>query len=296
MNTIEPQFSSYYALLKHFQKQEYAEQFLRGELYLNSLDLFRAINKGASIDSQNKQNDGLEGSVPIKKDSLTKQVYSALGGIDEYIAYDPVFIFDEYKYSHLLCFSTIDFYTNSISTINPTSMNEFGTYLVLIHDKAAFRERVFKALSAISGILYLCGRVRYHSPTLDGKPATAKHSLSLRPDTLFDFYDVGNMKSPIRDCFDKSISYAHQREWRLWLYKKNWDTNPIHLEVGDLHDIATLASFETLGEKIRELDSQSMLTFQEEGYGLMYGNIHRKSLRKQILDHNSTGRLAFHIG
>jgi len=107
---------------------------------------------------------------------------------------------------------------------------------------------------------------------------------------------VGTMRSPIRDCFDKSIRYAHQREWRLWLYKEDWDTNPFILEVGDLHDIATLVTFETLGDKIQVLDSRSMLTFQEEGYGLMHGNIHRKSLHKQILDHNSTGRLAFIIG
>ena len=72
--------------MKHFQTKEYAEQFMEGKLYLNSLGFFRAINKGASIDTQNKQNDVFEGSVPIKKDSLTNQVYSALGDIDKYLA------------------------------------------------------------------------------------------------------------------------------------------------------------------------------------------------------------------
>lgn len=296
MNPIEPQFSSYYALLKHFQRSEYAEQFLQGKLYLNSLDYFRSISIAASKSQGDKQSDAFEGSVPIKKDSIKDEIYSAMTGIDRVLAFDPVFIFDEYKYSHLLCCSTIDFHANSISTINPGLMSEFGDSLVLIHNKAAFQDRISKALSTVPGIFYLSGRVRYHSPTLNAKPAKVEHSLSLKLDKLFDFNSVGTIKSPIRDCFDKSVSYAHQREWRLWLYKTHWDTSPFILEIGDLHDIATLVTFETLEEQIRELFSRSMLSFQEEGYGLMHGNIRRRSLREEILNHNSTGHLAFTIG
>ena len=296
MNPIEPQFSSYYALLKHFQKSEFAEQFLQGKLYLNSLDRFRSISIAASKSQGNKQSDVFEGSVPIEKDSINDEIYSAMPGVDKVQAFDPVFIFDEYKYSHLLCFSTIDFHTHSISTINPDSMNEFGPHLVLIYNKAAFRERVFKALSAIPGFSYLCGRIQYRQPTLNGKLAKPVHSLSVSPDIVLNYHDVTCGKNYIRDCFNKSYSYSHQREWRLWLYKKNWDTNPITLEVGDLHDIATHVTIENLAEKIQDLDSRSKLTFQEESYGLMYGNIPRKSLKKQIIEHNSSGRLAFHIG
>lgn len=296
MNPIEPQFSSYYALLKHFQRSEYAEQFLQGKLYLNSLDHFRLISIAASKGKGDKQSDLFEGSVPIEKDSINDEIYSAIPGIDKVQASDPVFIFDEYKYSHLLCFSTIDFHANSISTINPGLMSEFGDSLVLIHNKAAFRERVFKALSALPGISYLCGRIQYRQPTLNGKLVKPGHSLSVRPPIVFNYHDVTCRNSYIRDCFNKSYSYSHQREWRLWLYQKNWDTNPFTLEVGDLHDIATRVTFENLAEKIQDLDSRSKLTFQEESYGLMYGNIPRKSLQKQILEHNSSGRLAFHIG
>ncbi|MFA5546283.1 MAG: hypothetical protein WDA14_11595 [Sphaerochaetaceae bacterium] len=296
MNPIEPQFSSYYALLKHFQRSEYAEQFLQGKLYLNSLDHFRSISIAASKGKGDKQSDLFEGSVPIEKESISEKVYLAAPYVYRESVFDPVFIFDEYKYSHLLCFSTIDFHANSISTINPLSMKEFGPHLVLIFDKAAFRERVFKALSALPGISYLCGRIQYRRPTLNGKLAKPVHSLSVSPDIVLNYHEVTCAESPIRDCFNKSYSYSHQREWRLWLYQKNWDTNPFTLEVGDLHDIATRVTFENLAEKIQDLDSRSKLPFQEESYGLMYGNIPRKSLQKQIIEHNSSGRLAFHIG
>lgn len=282
--------------MKHFQTKEYAEQFMEGKLYLNSLGFFRAINKGASIDTQNKQNDVFEGSVPIKKDSLTNQVYSALGDIDKYLAYDPVFIFEEYKYFHLLCCSTIDFDQKGYTIINSQMMTEFGNYHVLVYNRVAFQDRIVNAISQFPDFFYQCGKVRYHNPTLYGTIKQPIQSISLSPQEGFSYYEIGSKRSCIRDCFDKSSSYSHQREWRLILYKNTWNINPFTLDVGDLSDIATLVTFDNLENKIKELNSQSLFKLQDDFDQTIYGNVTRKSLREIIITQNPNGNLAFHIG
>lgn len=175
-------------------------------------------------------------------------------------------------------------------------MKEFGNYNVLIFNKGVFQERIKKALLQTPDIFYQCGKVRYHKPTLNGILTKPLDSLSMRLDKEFSYHEVGSKSSLIRDCFDKSSSYSHQREWRLILYKNAWNTNPFILDVGNLSDIATLVTFDNLENRIKELDSKNLFKFQNDFDQTIYGNVTRKSLREIIITQNPSGNLAFHVG
>src|SRR5690554_4538374 len=155
-------------LIKYFGKKEYAESFIKGTIFSNSLHSFRKFERQPITEPVTKfQNDIYEGSTLIHKNSLDLDIVKNLERVFPHIPNDPFFIFDEFKYSHLLCCSTIDHVEYGVQTTPIENMKEFGEYAVIIHDRIAFQERIGNILSKHSDLFYVFGKVKYFSPTLN---------------------------------------------------------------------------------------------------------------------------------
>lgn len=289
--------SDQYCLIKFFAKQEFAEQFLNGNLYLNSLDYFRsASQEDPNKAQQNRQNDIQEGSIFLNRKLLKeKHLWQDLGDV---LAYDPVFILDEYKYCHVFCCSTVDRLGSKFETVNPHSMQDCGEYAVLIYDVPEFQARASKNFNSEQGMKYIFGRVTYHKPKLDGSALTEhpKHTMTIATSDYFSLHDIQDSSHRIYDCFDKRWAYAHQREWRMWLYRKNWDTSPYQINIGNLKDIAQLVTTDSLEAFFSNIGNLKRFQLQNDRDYRYYGNINRRDLRKTIIETNPLGKLAYTIG
>lgn len=166
---FQDRISSQYILLKYVSSEKYANDFLNGILYMNSLEYFwNEYNTAKSPLGVQGQADLFEGNycnVDVSSFGFPKDFCDALVA-------DVSIRAEGYKYCHVHCYYRLDYTMNEpiISYyINPL-MNDFGEYVIIIEDEKEFLERVNRAITA-KELKYLCGNVRYHKPMKNGKEA-----------------------------------------------------------------------------------------------------------------------------
>ena len=218
-----------YSLIRFFSNHEHLEQFLNGDLYMNSIGHF--WNLGTE-----PQNDYTEGVGEVLsheefKDTYGGDLQAAFGG---HITLPLQVRIETYKYVHILCFMMheYDLENREVISVNP-KMGDMGKYAVRITDVQSFVGILFDKLR-LNSQYGLMGPMSYHKPS---------------------------DKSAYRDCFDKNIKYAHEKEWRFALIPnyemakvlaKNDPSGTIPYDehiiysVGDLRAIAEEIDVETL--------------------------------------------------
>ena len=168
-----------YHYYRFFKTKEYAEQFLRGEIYMNYLGYFWE-NGGLG------QKDLYEGAArivpPDEFPGLSKDFKEALlSGITE-IPIATSFV-NVISFTKLFVDDNIGFYIPFDECIR-----EFGAYAVRITDINEFTRRIFRVFSEKNDI-GIAGNVGYFS--------------------------LVEQKSCALDLFYKDISYMNQNEWRI---------------------------------------------------------------------------------
>jgi hypothetical protein len=196
--------------------------FLDGKIYMNRLSYFRKIEE----DSENNRADPKEGlsawwqpeevilevngrrltdfAAPIEirlNNSDNLHVFCLFAG-----ATDASNLCDETKLAEIKS----DF---SVSK----ECAELGDYYVLVHNSAAFIERMVKAVKE-SNFLGNAGLVNYYDPT----------------DFSGEFYD--------RAVFNKHNNYKHQKEYRFAVDTQTAGGDALVLNIGDIRDIASISS------------------------------------------------------
>ncbi len=161
---------------KFFSKKKYAEDFLRGNLYMNSMAYFWA--------------NGFEGQADFGEGSLRSATPAQMLFPDDLAAVvkGPVVSrITAYRYCNICCFSrlVVDHKRRYAVRFDPR-IRDFGPYTVRILDMEAFQHRVAETLAA-QGSLGIGGAVSY-----------------LPPDP----------KLP-RDCLCKDKAFNWQFEWRI---------------------------------------------------------------------------------
>lgn len=232
-------------LLKFVEKEKYAEDVMRGSLYMNSLSYFWHVNNGEPVEASNSDRyDIFEGTyLSLDKEDigLDKELVNAIGP-------NPIVRLSGYKYVNL--FSTFhaeyNIKSRELSVPKMNTMNEFGKFVVVIMDEAKFRYRVRRASENL-GDDCVFGDVNYHSADDRGKSGYGHMLHLIRKDEI----DINNLASKNNvlmhyDCFDKSDKHAYQREWRICLNRNNKETTWYRLEIGSLSDIAFIVPAEML--------------------------------------------------
>ncbi|WP_422484775.1 hypothetical protein [Gudongella sp. DL1XJH-153] len=232
-------------LLKFVEKYKYANDVIKGSLYMNSLSYFWQINHGEPLGASNSDRyDIFEGTyLSLNKDDI---------GLDEEFANvigpNPVVRLSAYKSVNLFSTYHAEYNVRSKELLVPRmdTMNEFGKFVVVITNEVEFRRRVYKAAKKASfDCVY--GDVDYHPAQNRGRLVSGNMLHLIREDEI-DINLIASDKNIMDhyDCLDKWNKHAYQREWRICLNRNNNEITPYRLEVGSISDIAFIVSSDML--------------------------------------------------
>lgn len=281
-------------LFKFISKKQYLKDFLDGKLYMNSLYYFwneYAIDAAQERrDKEIKENHCLDANnytVPIEGgpgpgqidlfEGTVKTVASKDNDLPQYLddslMMDMVFRSVGMGYCNVLSFFRLDYeiqYNGLTVEYYLGDMKEFGDYVVIIDDKDEFLRRVNSAANKHE-YKYLCGSVKYKTPTLNGEQVRSGHNIVLKCE---DKYEI---ESGYGDAFVKMEQYENQREWRIALYRGIKDTQAYSLEIGNIRDIVHWVKRENLHNEIESMFRKNQIKRSDSGW---YGNVGRSELRK----------------
>ncbi|MGS0746166.1 DUF2971 domain-containing protein [Syntrophomonas erecta subsp. sporosyntropha] len=264
-------------LIRFTTKEEYANQFLSGRIYMNSLSYFWS----EGFEAQRDFSEGVIGTI------LKNNIVKLPQDLKDVLCYDIAVRADAYKYCNLCCFYRLDIETDD-HTINlpPQIMSEFGEYAIIILDGGEFINRINNEIFKNQGWLFLYGDVIYHKRKDSRNPNNRiKHTLDLmmhEPIDINEFCESPEMVR-YRDCFDKTSKYSYQREWRICLYRNTKKSTPCILEIGNISDIACIIKTKDLYQKLIEIYSGCYHARASKQRHLIKGNISRKHFRDSIL-------------
>ena len=216
-------------LAKVFEKQEHADEFIRGEMYCKSLAWFKMLEDG---DGRGDTYEGaivpqLEGLVITleAKDPDTGEVLNrhTMEGFPE----PPVLIPEWFDHIKLFCMfagHSGDFqqepsegYLDRLRGHLQMSYEyvQMGEHAVVIKNRTEFLRRVRKAAHR-KGYGIRSGLVKYYDPQVGTSP----------------------IQSDIETIFSKRKKYAYQREFRFAIDTGPTEGGAIKLDIGDIRDIA----------------------------------------------------------
>ncbi len=268
-------------LVRFFRTREYAEQFIKGEIFFNSLSFFQSYItdvKGTKL-ALDKCSDILEGSMTLL------QACFPFADLKDHLSSDPYIVFPEYSKCHICCFSNVQ------KGSYPKNMESFGRYCVAIYDYPKFAEHIKKSISKINGMYYLIGGVEYYKPTINKVFVKQKNHLLMSLEGYRILYNKNSDAFIYKDAFNKIDRFKEQKEWRLLLYKGNWNTKNFILNSGDLSDCCKL-----IHPDKNSFAQCIVQNHNSEAVTKIKGNINRINLNKKIIEKNPWGKIHFSLG
>ncbi len=214
--------------VKIYEKEEHADDFVRGSLFANRLRYFK------QIENRDGRGDKYEGAIVPKLDGLcftlsctdthTGEVTEIIIPKDDF-AGPPIILPRWFDHINLFCmYSGHSGGTEKISADNlqclkkqleiPEDCTKLGRYAVLIKNPKEFIRRV--RFGAKREKYRICWRlVRYYDPEV-GTP---------------------RLESSLDSIFSKSKGYEYQREFRFAIDNGSEGRNHIILDIGEIDDI-----------------------------------------------------------
>lgn len=296
-----------HVLLKFISKKEYVEDFLDGNLYMNSL--YNLRGEKPVEDARMKKEAYLKAHPEVNPDSIAIPIQRTLShgaedilegsigygsnisfndkNFEEHLLSDPIFRAVGFQYCNVLCFYRLDYTyrrshgeTSIFYKIPCKKMSEFGEYVVIIKNKKKLLKRISRALKDMK-YLYLCGNVDYEAPIKNGREVdfSEQGHLLLKADTTIDIKNVQFRPNEL-DCFSKTDNYDWQKEWRVALYRGKKDTSVFRLNIGDIKDIATYTKVKNLATTLDSIFIAKDIKRNTDGY---FGNITREEMQEKFL-------------
>ena len=206
-------------LVKFFTEQDHVNWFLDGNLYANRLKYFRELEQSSDIYRPDKHEGVAEWMQPDR-------VQVVLNGMD--ISRDlagPLEVHYNYiDFINVFCLYGGMIREEDLAQISTCELRErlvvpklclgMGRHAVLIESTQEFLRRVSEAADK-NKYQQWSGAVDYYDPNT--------------------FHGTFGQITPI---FRKRVEFEHQREFRLALNTRTFDSGPINLFIGDISDIA----------------------------------------------------------
>lgn len=200
----------------------YADDLLKGKLYLNSLEYYRGIERILNGDKNHDRNDAindyLEGSVA----SINKKDFKRLGidfgeEITNAMIGNMHLLSEDLKYLKILCLYAFLYDVDEKIAILPSEkIYQFGSSeAVIILDTEEFRKRIIASLNKNRG----------------------KNNFFAFEGHFIDYYE-DDEKTKMLGPFNKRADFWWQHEFRLVFREKPETLEPSILEIGDISDIA----------------------------------------------------------
>ncbi len=279
MKQVKNEIASQHILLKFFAVKEYAEDFINGKLYMNSLHYFWNEFHTSNNDVRGQMDlfEGVYCNVnPIK--------FGFPEDFAKHLVSDAAIRAEGYQYCHVHCYHRLDYWVQNHCLEYDTNnmMNDFGKYVVIIDDEKEFLNRV-NQMAREQNIDFLCGNVHYHPLKRNGEVIQIGHHAIVKADnflvdvTQSPYVDVITSK---RDAFDKMDVMSYQKEWRIVVYDGEKSIKPKEFEIkGGLWDIAHIVETSRLVEALDDIFESGRNQLGQVGW---YGNIRRKDMREKF--------------
>ncbi len=244
------------SLIRFFEEEQYLNDFLNGNLYMNSIGHFWKL-----IDP-NPQDDLYEGVFETISADEHDYRYgmNVNGDFGDHLLFPAKNRLDGFQFVHILCFYMHEYDPGlKLVTRVPDSIKGLGKYAIRITDVQSFVDLLFDKIKN-EGLYGLMGPITYRQPSEELK---------------------------YMDCFDKNITHMDEHEWRFALIPdfekakkeaaelrlvnaKNadgwfplvYDKN-IYFEVGDLRELAEV------------VDAEELISNPRKIYGSDYKNVDR---------------------
>lgn len=220
-------------VFRGFSTPGYAEQFLSGKIYMNTLGYFYWHGNGA-------QRDPLEGAgASVHPGAFTNLPPSLITSQNYNVQVRP----EGFRYCNVCCLSMqIAQYVNAgygVALESPHPSVELGDALVVIDDIRVFLDRVIAACNNL-GYRVVIGPVAYREVECLAGPGGSRHGLLFvnEESAPYDFYTSNPAPVFDLDAFVKTHQYQVQMEWRIALYRGEKSIDAYTLDVGSLRDIA----------------------------------------------------------
>ena len=286
-------------LIKYFSTKEYAEMFMSGKLYMNSLSFFWENG----FEEQRDIFEGISDTINARKIGFPVDMQQLISG-------DVMFRLEAYRYCNLYCFYRVDIsdtlqWNASTSAIFPDtrairlpsdSMESFGKYVGIVNDEKQLVQRVLNAVE--NDWLCVTGDVRYRERRGVEKPVT--HGIDLATKELYPashWLRNGANRTSSKDCFDKTDYYREQKEWRICLFRNMKEDKPYILDVGDLSDIVDIVESNKVKKHLEDKYAPCLNTDVPPQLGVFEGNVTRKEFKEKLYGFdNGMGRLMCVIG
>jgi hypothetical protein len=210
-----------------FEKQEYADQFINGRLYLHRLSYFQQLEQ-ANTDGRPDENEAV--AVWLQKASIEFKAHPELNIMPENLAKPISISFDHHSNLHVFCMTAM--HTGNFECVNgliayteddadklkkQLELHEdclsFGQFAVVVNAREFFLRA--KAAIESKGSVFSAGLVDYFDPeTFEGRFAWSKIP------------------------FTKAQTFSYQKEYRITVDTKTNGIDPITIEIGDICDCA----------------------------------------------------------
>ena len=248
---------------------------------MNTLNYF--WNNG--FEEQKDIFEGVVCTVPVKDFNGFPMDFQAAQASDYH------FRAEGYKFCNVLCFYKIDFILEGglLRYDLNDDMSKFGEYVAIITNEAEFLRRI-EAAAKKSNYEVLCGDIHYHPQMLNGKQSKEGPRMYLALENRFfkiEELQKRGFNIRKRDCFDKSIQYHSQNEWRVALYRGEQTTDAYELDVGNLSDIVRCYPVREIQRGLADCIKRYGLS-DTEGW---HGTIGRRDMRELFYtlgDNNTT--------
>ncbi len=208
----------------------YADDLIKGKIYLNPLEYYRGIEKvisGNFDDTENKNiaiNDYLEGSVAsVNPKDLERFGLDWDDEIKNALVGNVHLLSDDFKHLKVFCLYTFIFDIEKMIAIKPSQrINLFeNKYAVIINDTEEFIKRIVNCLKNNNGY---------------GKIMAFKGE--------FVRYYENDEKTKLLSVFNKTNDFEWEHEFRFIFPEKALNLEPIILQIGDISDITTVVIVE----------------------------------------------------
>jgi hypothetical protein len=218
-------------LVKFFSKEQHADQFIAGQLYLKRLSYFKKVEE-ACEDGRPDANEAV--AFWWQPDEILINLSFGGSGEVEITKNDlaaPVSIsFDHHDYLHIFCMTAI--YTDGFECIDGKieyTENEAANLRKQLEiDKRCFK---FGKFAVVTPAVPFLGHVK-QAPQTQGYGCKGR---------LVDYYDeqLFHGKFAEQDIpFKKQKAFSYQREFRLCITPKTADDTALVIDIGDIKHIS----------------------------------------------------------
>lgn len=234
-------------LARGFKEQKWAEQFLRGDIYMNTLGYF--WNEGNV-----EQQDFLEGACASFDPHIMRGFPKDLIDV---LAKESYAIPRGAGYCNVCCFSCVlikqvDTRVDLIELPDPGL--DLGSWIVVIDNPRELISRLRTAVLQL-GFDFVAAPVEYRESVQLDPSQVVKSSMDFKIHDPLPAHTVFPNGIPRFNAgvFVKNIRYAKQAEWRIAVNRNERSYEPLILKLGDLADIAHLIRRAELVEDLQRV-------------------------------------------